>query len=87
MVEGRFAKTEEFGEHWNMPVCVPTLPWSFSHYAVELQNDMLMWLMRGAKGMERSVEGLARRLLVVNFTGTHMTSQASHNTVIPKSQP
>ena len=85
MVEERFAKMEEFGEDWDMPVCVPTLPWSFSHYGVELQNDMLMWLMRGGEGVERSVEGLARRLLLVNFTAVHTTSQASDNTLIPKS--
>ncbi|KAF8467577.1 cytochrome P450 [Russula ochroleuca] len=33
-------------------------------------NDMLMWLMSEAKGIERSVEGLARRMLLVNFTFT-----------------
>ena len=50
---------------------------------VELQNDMLMWLMSEAKGVERSVEGLARRLLVVNFAAIHSTSQASDNADIP----
>jgi len=38
-------------------------------------NDMLMWLMSEAKGVERSVEGLARRLLTVNFAAIHTTSQ------------
>ena len=52
----------------------------FSHYGVALQNDMLMWLMKEAKGVERSVEGLARRLLVVNFAAIHTTSEASDNT-------
>ncbi|KAI0292784.1 cytochrome P450 [Russula brevipes] len=37
-------------------------------------NDMLMWLMEEAKGVERSLEGLARRLLVVNFAAVHTTS-------------
>jgi len=37
-------------------------------------NDMLMWLMEEAKGVERSLEGLARRLLLVNFAGIHATS-------------
>jgi len=87
MVEERFAKMEEFGEDWDMPVCEPILPWSFSHYCVELQNDMLMWLMSEAKGMERSVEGLARRLLVVNFAAIHTTSQASNYILLPTSQP
>jgi hypothetical protein len=50
---------------------------------VELQNDMLMWLMSEAKGVERSVEGLARRLLTVNFAAIHSTSQASDNTFTP----
>jgi cytochrome P450 len=37
-------------------------------------NDMLMWLMSDAKGVERSVEGLARRLLVINFAAIFTTS-------------
>ncbi|KAF8274996.1 cytochrome P450 [Lactarius quietus] len=37
-------------------------------------NDMLMWLMDEAKGVERSLEGLARRLLLVNFAGIHSSS-------------
>ncbi|KAH9047275.1 cytochrome P450 [Lactarius hengduanensis] len=37
-------------------------------------NDMLMWLMSEAKGVERSLEGLARRLLAVNFAAIHTTS-------------
>ncbi|KAH9970801.1 cytochrome P450 [Russula compacta] len=37
-------------------------------------SDMLMWLMSEAKGVERSVEGLVRRMLLVNFTSIHTTS-------------
>ncbi|KAH8996772.1 hypothetical protein EDB92DRAFT_1525695 [Lactarius akahatsu] len=37
-------------------------------------NDMLMWLMSESKGVERSPEGLARRLLAVNFAAIHTTS-------------
>jgi len=37
-------------------------------------NDMLMWLMSEAKGVERSLEGLARRLLVINFAAIFTTS-------------
>jgi len=40
-------------------------------------NDMLMWLMDEAKGVERSLEGVARRLLVVNFAAIHSTSQTT----------
>ena len=43
------------------------------------QNDLLMWLMSEAKGVERSVEGLARRLLATNFAAVHTTSVASHD--------
>jgi hypothetical protein len=46
----------------------------------DVQNDMLMWLMSEAKGAERSLEGLARRLLVVNFAAIHTTSLVSHTT-------
>lgn len=37
-------------------------------------NDLLMGFMNAAKGVERSVEGFARRLLVVNFAGIHSTA-------------
>ncbi|KAI9465947.1 cytochrome P450 [Lactarius psammicola] len=37
-------------------------------------NDMLMWLMNEAKGVERSLDGLARRLLAVNFAAIDTTS-------------
>ncbi|KAN0116359.1 cytochrome P450 monooxygenase [Russula decolorans] len=37
-------------------------------------NDLLMWLMTDAKGVERSIEGFARRLLVANFAGIHTTA-------------
>ncbi|KAF8488648.1 cytochrome P450 [Russula emetica] len=37
-------------------------------------NDMLMWLMSEAKGVERSLEGWARRLLLVNVIGIHSTA-------------
>ncbi|KAF8467544.1 cytochrome P450 [Russula ochroleuca] len=37
-------------------------------------NDMLMWLMSEAKGVERSPERLARRLLGVNLAAIHSTS-------------
>ena len=39
---------------------------------------MLMWLMGEAKGIERSLEGLARRMLVINFAAIHTTSLVSH---------
>ncbi|KAF8491192.1 cytochrome P450 [Russula emetica] len=42
-------------------------------------NDMLMWLMSEAKGVERSLEGVARRLLLINFAAIHTTSLASHD--------
>jgi hypothetical protein len=42
-----------------------------------LQNDLLMWLMTEAAGVERSVEGFARRLLVLNFAAIHTTSAVS----------
>jgi len=37
-------------------------------------NDMLMWLMNEAKGIEKSLDGVARRMLTVNFAAIHTTS-------------
>ena len=53
------------------------------HQTADLQNDMLMWLMSEAKGVERSVEGLARRLLLVNFVSIHTTYLASDHIPSP----
>ena len=44
---------------------------------------MLMWLMSEAKGVERSIEGLARRMLLVNFASIHTTSLASDDISLP----
>ncbi|KAH9992092.1 cytochrome P450 [Russula vinacea] len=40
-------------------------------------NDFLMWMMSEAKGVERSVEGLARRLLTINMAAITLTSLTS----------
>ncbi|KAF8271107.1 cytochrome P450 [Lactarius quietus] len=58
VVEERFTRMEEFGEDWT----------------TNRFNGMLMWFLNEAKGGERSLEGLGRRLLVVNFVAIHTTS-------------
>ena len=55
----------------------PLYPGLVSHSMVDSQDDMLMWLMSEAKGMERSLEGVARRMLLVNGASIHSTSLAS----------
>jgi len=82
MVKERFAKMDELGETWeDAPVRSPVpieicCPWSGNWK----QNDMLMWLMSEAKGVEKSLEGLARRLLLLNFVAIHTTSLVRHCT-------
>ena len=79
MVEERFAKMEEFGEDWDdEPVRLSTSLNVNVVIYVKVQNDMLMWLMSQAKGVERSLDGIARRLLVVNFAAIHTTSKVRH---------
>jgi hypothetical protein len=46
------------------------------------QNDMLTWLMSEARGVERSLEGLARRLLLVNSAAINPTSLVCGITVL-----
>ncbi|KAF8504637.1 cytochrome P450 [Russula emetica] len=58
MVEERSAKMEDLSEG----------DWG------NRPNDILMWLMGEAKGIERSLDGLARRMLAVNFASIHTTS-------------
>jgi hypothetical protein len=62
------------------PLCLS--PRQVSHQAADSQNDLLMWLMSEAKGVERSLEGVARRLLFINFS-VHTTSSASDNILLP----
>jgi hypothetical protein len=57
--------------------------WYLSDYTTDSQNDMLMWLMSEAKGVERSVDGVARRLLFINFASIHTTSLASDDILFP----
>ena len=54
-----------------------------SHSTANSQNDMLMWLMTEAQGVERSIEGFARRLLLTNLAAVHSTSLASHDLQSP----
>ena len=87
MVEERFARMEEFGEDWDdKPVRRSSSLSASVVVNAELQNDMLMWLMSEAKGVERSLGGLARRLLLVNFAGIHNTSNVSHTGSLYKPQ-
>jgi len=58
MFEERLAKMEDFNQG----------DWD------DGPNDMLMWLMNEAKGIEKSVDGVARRMLTVNFAAIHTTS-------------
>ena len=83
MVEERFSRMEELGENWDdKPVrgCASL----DAHIIVNTkkQNDLLMWLMSDAKGVERSLEGLARRLLVVNFAAIFTTSTVSYTNLL-----
>ena len=55
----------------------PILRYLVSHYMVDSQNDMLMLFMSKTREVGMSLEGLARRLLLVNFSGIHATSMAS----------
>jgi hypothetical protein len=75
IVKERFAKMDELGETWeDAPVRDPDFVYVSVVHEVHEQNDMLMWLMKEAKGVERSLEGLARRLLLLNFASIHSTS-------------
>jgi hypothetical protein len=83
LVEDRFARMEEFGEDWDdKPVCRSTSLHVNVFVNARLQNDLLMWLMDEAKGIERSLEGVARRLLVVNFAAIQSTSTVSHTDLL-----
>jgi hypothetical protein len=73
LVEERLAKMEAL----DAPVCQLALFDILSSLIPCLwgaQNDMLMWLMSEAKGVEKSLEGLTRRMLLVNFASIHTTS-------------
>ena len=82
IVNERFAKLEELEEAWNdAPVRIPISTEVSIVHEMEIQNDMLMWLMSEAKGVERSLNGLARRMLFLNFASIHSTSRVRSCTV------
>jgi len=86
MVEERFVKMEEYGEDWDDKLVCQICQIShlnLPHCSAEPQNDVLMWLMSEAKGVERSVEGLARRLLLLNLASIQSTTLASNNIPSP----
>ena len=79
LVEERFARMEEFGEDWDDKPVRRSASLNVNVIInVAEQNDMLMWLMSEAKGVERSLEDVARRLLIVNFASIQTTSNVSH---------
>jgi hypothetical protein len=81
IVEERFAKMEEFGENWDdAPVRQNFSSELVPIHGIGIQNDMLTMLMKEAKGVERSLEGLTRRLIVVNFASIHTTSLVGNTT-------
>ena len=76
IVNERFVKMKELGEAWNdVPVRIPISIGGSIVHGVKVQNDMLMWLMSEAKGVERSLDGLARRMLFIYLTSIHSTSR------------
>jgi hypothetical protein len=76
IVTERFAKMEELGESWDdVPVRILTSTGVSIVHEMEIQNDMLMWLMSEAKGVEKSLDGLARRMLFMNLASLHTTSR------------
>jgi len=82
IVNERFAKMKELGEAWNdVPVRIPISTEVSIVHEMEIQNDMLMWLMSEAKGVEKSLDGLARRVLFLNFASIHSTSRVRSRTV------
>jgi hypothetical protein len=76
LVEDRLTKMEELGKAWDdAPVRwhVSSIRIVIIHF-IGAQNDMLMWLMSEARGVERSLEGLARRLLQINVASVNSMS-------------
>jgi hypothetical protein len=57
----------------DIPVC-QTIVKASSISLHDSQNDMLMWLVSEANGVERSVEGLVRRLLSEHVASFHTTA-------------
>jgi hypothetical protein len=78
MVKERFAKMDKLGKTWEDAPVRNSVPIEISIlHEIGKQDDMLMWLMSEAKGVERSLEGLARRLLFLNFASIHTTGLVS----------
>jgi hypothetical protein len=84
IIEERLAKIEELGETWDeAPVRPAGLPSILSSLLKMIQSDLLMWLMNQAKGVEKSVDGLARRMVIINFASMHTITHVSSNSCAP----
>jgi hypothetical protein len=84
LVEDRLTKMEELGETWDdAPVRwhVSSIRIVIIIHFIGAQNDMLMWLMSEARGVERSLEGLARRLLLLNAASVNSMALVRGTTV------
>ena len=79
MFEERSAKMENLSEgDWeDRPVRGLICSVYLRCQSAGVQNDMFMWLMSEAKGREKSLDGLARRMLALNFAAIHTTSLVS----------
>jgi hypothetical protein len=79
MFEERLARMNDLSEgDWgDRPVRRSILFSTFALLICTVQNDILLWLMSEAKGVEKSLDGLARRMLAINFAAIHTTSLVS----------
>ena len=76
---------KEHGEDWDdRPVC-RTIFFTLSGNSLQAdsKNDMLMLLMIKTQKVGMSLDGLARRLLFVNFAGIFSASMASDHILSP----
>lgn len=72
----------ELGEAWDdAPVRISISTEALVLHEAKTQNDMLMWLMSEAKGVEKSLDGLARRMLFLDLVSIHSTSRVRSRTV------
>lgn len=83
VIQDRLDKEEQYGTRdWpGKPVSlVYSDVKSLSLTILDLQNDLISWLLDEAQGPQRSIRELTLRILTVNFAAIHTTSMVKCST-------
>ncbi len=69
------AGSRRYYSKWFYPHCIAQTT-DYLHYNIQ-QNDLITWLLKEARGPQRTMQQISLRVLTVNFAAIHTTSMVS----------